>query len=555
MLFNFSKGSLSTQRMDKNISELAELGMRIAAGFVNLAPKQLDNQVEAAIAELGQALDIDRAAIYQYRPDRMQVTNTHEWCRSGIKPLQPEQQDMDPKRYRWLFDKVLQQERLELNDPEQLPPAASMLKGDLKKRNIKTVLCLPLIYHSEAVGCFWLESSQPRAKWEQRVVDILITMADIFTRSLAHRARIRRLYQAEQLYRLLFDNLNEGIVICRDEQIILANPQMSRMLGYPKSELSGKHYRELFTSAGLKILSERQRRQKAGQEIPPQWETSVKKSDGTGLDVEADIHTIDDQDQPITILLLRDITHRRQREQYQHKLELDLLKQQKRHSYDLFAGGIVHNIKNFLTVITGRAQLLKGKHPELKEPAIIIKNANNIATIADNFLSKVKKEQITKRVDINLNELIRNEIAFLESNTYYKSSVDKHLQLDRQLPAIRGHYSDFSHSLSIFLLRALQSLEKSKRKELTVRTAAETGKITITIADSGTAIPQEQLNGIFNPFYSLSHLSDKVKPSAREVEHLHLFQAYLLLEPYGANIRAESSPEEGNTFHIVIPVK
>jgi two-component system phosphate regulon sensor histidine kinase PhoR len=78
--------------------------------------------------------------------------------------------------------------------------------------------------------------------------------------------------------------------------------------------------------------------------------------------------------------------------------------------------------------------------------------------------------------------------------------------------------------------------------------AKESGKyIEVIVSDTGKGIPSDDLPRIFERFYKV----DRARSSGGT--GLGLAVAKHLVEAHGGNIWAESTEDEGSTFHFTIP--
>jgi two-component system sensor histidine kinase HydH len=75
-------------------------------------------------------------------------------------------------------------------------------------------------------------------------------------------------------------------------------------------------------------------------------------------------------------------------------------------------------------------------------------------------------------------------------------------------------------------------------------TLGEEGEIKIEIADTGRGIPPEDLNKIFDPYFTT-----KTKGTG-----LGLAIVHKIVETHGGEIKIRSIPEKGTVFTISIPV-
>jgi len=119
----------------------------------------------------------------------------------------------------------------------------------------------------------------------------------------------------EEKYRLLVENIQDGIVISQFDKFIFINERFARMLGYTVKELLMRDYRDVYTEKGLQILSERHGRRQRGEVVPSKYETVFKRKDGSEIDVEANVTIIDYKGNPATFAVIRDIRERKRAEQ------------------------------------------------------------------------------------------------------------------------------------------------------------------------------------------------------------------------------------------------
>ena len=81
---------------------------------------------------------------------------------------------------------------------------------------------------------------------------------------------------------------------------------------------------------------------------------------------------------------------------------------------------------------------------------------------------------------------------------------------------------------------------------ITITTSIKQNHIVITIKDTGCGIKKENLNKIFDPFYT-------TKP-VNKGTGLGLSISYGIIQQHGGNIECESEEGKGTTFNVFLPV-
>ncbi|MGC9363865.1 MAG: PAS domain S-box protein [Fidelibacterota bacterium] len=540
---------------EKNQTELwQQLILEIALDFIHLSPVQVDETVNRMLKRIAEFASADRAWILKLDRRSHTLGCSHEWCAQGVAPQIEQLQRLSLKKFPWIGKQLSSGGAIRIGDVHKMPNEVMCEIAKLTAPGVRSLLALPLQYSNSRIGLIGFDSVGQKRIWNDETIALVTKAAEIAARVLVHQSMELKLHESQERYRLLVENLNDGIVISQNDKFIFFNRQFTEMLGYSHDELRMADYRQVYTDEGLAILKERARRRKQGANVPSRYETVFKRKNGDYLHVEANVSIIDYQGAPATFAIISDISERKEAEKYQHKLEVDLMKRQKVSSMGLFADGIIHNMRNELAVIIGRAQLLQQKMPDLREPEIIISNAGKILQMADIFLKKAKLVRTDKIMDIDLNDLIRTEVLFIKSNQYVRDRVDIRFDLDRTIPAIRGYYSDFSLALAGIIEFCIDAMADVPQPTLRIADTSDQNSISLILTYSGRRLTTEDLQTIITPFFSLQQRGKTPWKETDNVKTVQLHNAYMLLERYGVKFRAKTIAAEKTIFELTIPV-
>lgn len=216
-------------------------------------------------------------------------------------------------------------------------------------------------------------------------------------------------------------------------------------------------------------------------------------------------------------------------------------------------GGIVHNLNGSIQILSMQMEMIQrtmarkdGKsHSSIQEKMdqcmAQIDKLKSMLEVLHPRESPDGKEYSPK---INLNEVIEREIGLFHHHLFFKHHVKVKKNFSGRLPSLQGHEVDFSEGLSNLIENAVEAMEETPRKELTLTTRAGNDHIQAVITDTGCGIPDELRPRLFNPFFTTKNGSHY---------GLGLFMAQKLLAPYGASI--EPHFKEGETlFSVKIPL-
>ena len=124
----------------------------------------------------------------------------------------------------------------------------------------------------------------------------------------------------------------------------------------------------------------------------------------------------------------------------------------------------------------------------------------------------------------------------------YKATLEKRYG---NLPMVECLQSEINQVLMNLLLNAGQAIEQ--QGSIVVGTGHEGDTVWIEIADSGSGIPPEALQRIFDPFYT-------TKPVGTGTG-LGLSISYGIVAKHNGRIEVDSTPGEGSRFRVVLPVR
>jgi signal transduction histidine kinase len=111
---------------------------------------------------------------------------------------------------------------------------------------------------------------------------------------------------------------------------------------------------------------------------------------------------------------------------------------------------LIHQILNPLGSMIGQIELLQRKSPESAEYKQLLKLSHQLKSILQNLTYKITHERENQLIEINVNQLIQEEIKFLNTDSFFKQQVDKNLKFNSDLPKCFTSYISLSGIINEF---------------------------------------------------------------------------------------------------------
>ena len=355
----------------------------------------------------------------------------------------------------------------------------------------------------------------------------------------------------------VIDSLPRGILVCdKSHNLVLANKAARRFL----SIVSYEQARETVWSViSEDLVAEFLTKTLLSADKAEEKEFYVELTGQTRLLSVSVMPLVQARHVSGSLILVDDITERRAREARMRRME-NLA------SLTTVAAGVAHEIKNPLGSLSIHVQLIKkttdankklyykenpgegsgsGKVDEYfrlvdKYLGVVNEEVERLNTIVVDFLFAVRPVNAElKKGDIN--SLI-SELADFVTFELNEAKIKCSLDLAEKLPAV-----NFDERL---MKQALLNLIKNAKAamngggELRLGTEAREAEVRISVADTGTGIPEENLGKIFEPYFTTKETGSG----------LGLTMVFKIIREHQGEISVESRQGEGTVFFITLPV-
>jgi signal transduction histidine kinase len=242
----------------------------------------------------------------------------------------------------------------------------------------------------------------------------------------------------------------------------------------------------------------------------------------------------------------------RERTQELRDTQEELVRKEKLATLGQLAGGLGHELRNPLGAIKNTSYFLNMvlQDPRLEDPDEEIKDALDIlnkeveaSERIINSLLDFARQRVPTRREVDVNDILQTTLDRIPAPEH----IEIESQLDKSLPPIRADADQLDQVFGNIILNSIQAMPQGG--QLTIKTAETTDDlpktgVSISFTDTGTGIPEEIQEKIFEPLFTT-----KAKGIG-----LGLSLVKSLVEGHQGFVEVESKEGNGSTFTIHLPI-
>ena len=409
---------------------------------------------------------------------------------------------------------------------------------------------IPCTVQSRTIAVLGLGKTSSGDFLSSEDVELLETLAGYIGIAIQNARLYASLEQKVAEYERLKD-FNENIVesisvgvlaVDLEDRIESWNSQMEVMYAMPRSQVLGHRLSEVFPSS---FMEEFYRvRQNPGIHNLYKFRLHTRAGD-TRIANVAIAPLVTRKFSVIgRLIIVDDITERME-------LESQLSQAEKLSSIGLLAAGVAHEVNTPLAVISSYAQMLsKQINGDDKLGALldkITRQTFRASEIVNNLLN-FSRTSATEFSDVDLNKIISETLTLLQ-HQFKTSRIKVETDLHEGLPAIHGNPGKLQQVFLNLFLNAKDAMA-GRGGLLHIQTANGSG-VEVRIRDTGTGIAPENINKIYDPFFTTKTAPREGQPRGTG---LGLSVTYGIIQEHAGKIRVESAPGQGTTFHLEFPL-
>jgi PAS domain S-box-containing protein len=376
------------------------------------------------------------------------------------------------------------------------------------------------------------------------------------TRDITERKKAEEaLQKSERQYRTIVQTAPDVILSINSKgTVTTCNDAMTGFSGYSPGEIVGKHFSQLpflvvkEIPRYLEIFASLLKRK-----IPKPIEVQYVHKDGTLRWTEIHVGLLEGEGKISGIQVVgRDISERKREEEEKERLQAQLIQSEKMAGVGTLTSGIAHEFNNLLQIMMGHAEFAQQtKRIEDMEEAIdlIVKTSERVAKIIEDLLA-FSKTDVSEVKQHDIPEILESVFSLIE-NQLRKRNVNV-LRKYHMTPPVEANKEEIQQVFLNIVTNARDAM-LPEGGMLEVEVKRHKKNVDISFRDSGKGIKKEDLDKVFEPFYTTKGAVGR--DSKLQGTGLGLTVSYGIVKRHGGTMKVASEVDKGTTFTITLPIK
>ena len=130
---------------------------------------QLDHAINKSLSDVGNLLNICRVYIFEFNDTEQTMTNTYEWCATGIESTMDMLKDLSVDIFPWWMKKLRKNEVINVYNVNDMGEEQISEKAILLEQDIQSVLVVPMHVNNQLIGFIGFDAVLKRKRFQDEI--------------------------------------------------------------------------------------------------------------------------------------------------------------------------------------------------------------------------------------------------------------------------------------------------------------------------------------------------------------------------------------------------
>ncbi len=193
---NISKRKVLEEQNKRNTNFHKVLAYLLSE-FVKSTLDNYEDTINKMLSQIVRFFEADRAYLFLFSRTQTKIENVYEYCSENIKPMIDNIKKINIYEFPWLTQQLNEFKPVFYDDINDLPENASAEKKEYLKRNIKSIIRIPIKHNNLSTGFIGLDAIENKASWINVDLLYLKIIADTISEIISKHLIEKELHQSK----------------------------------------------------------------------------------------------------------------------------------------------------------------------------------------------------------------------------------------------------------------------------------------------------------------------------------------------------------------------
>jgi len=521
----------------------------LSARFANVAVDQVIAEIESALKQLLKFLGFDRSAFWEFVDEEKQ----NFLCSVAVEGVEPPLPGPIPADLSWFARELRAGRTIVIRSDKDIPPEGVATAEYNRRAGIRSVLVIPLPLDDRVVAAIGFGAFRSTRKWPADFIARVTVIGEVMAQALVRKRSEAALRASEARWQSIFETSSIGIsTFDEDLHYLATNPAFQAILGYTDEQLRQLTPLDITLEEEREVAQVRLAELQQGKVDHYVVVKQYRRKDGTVIWGHSSVARAPESRPEMFIGTMIDVTESKRAQDKLRATQTELARVTGLTAAGQMAASMAHEINQPLASIalgcSASLRWLAKKPPNLKEVRAALNRISDASHRAGQVIDGIRsmfKSDSREKALLDVNQVIREALALLHFELQ-NHQILMQAELSPKLPLVLADLVQLQQVIANLITNAIEAMDTVTHRARTLRVKSvirEPDGVLILVEDSGPGIDSENVDRIFNPFFT----------TKSQGMGMGLSICRSIIEAHNGRLSARSAADRGSVFQIELP--